>query len=145
MLKSFFFILFSKSCTFWSRLPRYEKESVWWALKDCNNAFLIFDDLGRKSGKILETYDFGSKFQKLNIFFKSQKSMSRYKKSKIVIMRWKPMPWRYFQYVIMISFKNCVEKIFSQAFFLNLWKVKEFIKRFWTPKYDFFQKIKLDV
>ena len=38
----------------WKR-ARYVKVSAWWALKDCNNVFFIFDDLERKSGKILET------------------------------------------------------------------------------------------
>ena len=33
----------------------YVKVSARWALKGCNNGFLISDDFGRKSGKILET------------------------------------------------------------------------------------------
>ena len=79
------------------------------------------------------------------IFFSKVKNRClNLKKSKIVIMRWKPMPWRYLQNIIIMSFKNCVENFFYKLFLL-VWKVKEFIKGIWTQKYDFFQKITIDV
>ena len=40
------------------RRPGYVKASPWSTLRGSNNGFLIFDDLGRKIGIILESYDF---------------------------------------------------------------------------------------
>ena len=115
-------------CLDWIRKwPRYVKVSVWWALKGYNNGFLIFDDLGRKSGKMrLRIFDLKAK--SWTFFSKVKNRCLNIRKWKIVIMRWKPMPWRYFQHIIIMSFENCVKKILFMSFFLLVWKMKEFIK-----------------
>ena len=102
--------------------PRYVKLSVWWALKGCNNGFLIFDDLGRKSGKILETYDFLSKTQKVNIFFKSQKSMSRYEKMKNRYYEMKAYPLKIFETYYHDKFQKLCPKNFFISIFLHFVK-----------------------
>ena len=55
------------------------------------------------------------------------------------------MTRRYFQHIMMISFKNDVKKYFSKAIFLQVRKVKEFMKGIESKKYNFFQKIKIDI
>jgi len=56
---------------------------------------------------------FDLKAESWTFFSKVKNQCLDMKKWKIVIMRWKPMHWRYFQHIIMISFKNCVQKFFS--------------------------------
>ena len=100
-------------CSGSNRKKKLVKVPIWRALKGCNNGFLIFDDLGRKSGIILENYDFCFKSRKSNFFFKSQKSCLDAKESKTIIMRWKPMLRRYFQNIIILSITTYVKKYFS--------------------------------
>ena len=59
MIKYFFFKLFFQWSVLFDldeilRCPGYVKVSAWVALKGCNNVFLIFELLGRKSGKTIE-------------------------------------------------------------------------------------------
>ena len=64
------------------RWPGYVKASSWSNLKVSNNGFLIFDDLGRKSGKMWESWQFCFLSWKWSFFFKNRKSMCRCEKIK---------------------------------------------------------------
>ena len=90
------------------------------------------------------------KYWRLRMFYLKAKSWTFFskfknrclniKKMKIVIMRWKPMTWWYFQHLIIMSFKNCVEK-----FFYLCEKWRSLLTEFEPKTMNFFQKIKIDV
>ena len=81
--------------------------------------------------------------QKRRTFFSKVKNRCLdMKKWKTVIMRWKPMLWRYFQCIIMISFKNYVKNFFPKHFFTFCEKSRNLLRDF-EPKYMiFFKKLK---
>ena len=64
------------------------------------------------------------------------------KKWKTVIMRWKPRHWRYFQHIIIISEKNCVEKVFSWAFFYLYEKWRNLLMESEPKNMIFFKRLK---
>ena len=56
-------------------------------------------------------------------------------------MRLKPMPWRYFQHIIIICFKNCVKTFFSLAFFYLCEKWRDLLREFEPKNMIFFKKL----
>ena len=79
----------------------------------------------------------------MNIFSKVKNRCLDMKKWKIVIMRWKPMLWKYFQHSIIMGFKNCVENGFFISFFFYLCEKWRILWRGYAPKnVIFFKKLK---
>ena len=78
----------------------------------------------------------------MKLFSKVENRCLSVKKWKTVIMRWKPMPWKHFQHIIIISFKNDVEKYFSQAFFYMCAKWRNLLRKFRAKNTIFFKKLK---
>ena len=123
----------------WIR-PGYVKSSPWSALKGCNNGFVICDDLGRKSGKIWESWRFWFLSWKLNFFSNIENQCLGVKKSKTVIMSWKPMPWTYFQTIGMIRKNKKMKKHFL-LFFISDFFYAIFIKKWCLTLENFFSAI----
>ena len=105
---------------------------------------MVFQYLTIWEGKVEKYWKhktFDLKAKSWRFFSKVKNRCLDIQKWKIVIMRWKPMPWRYFQYVIMISFKNCVENFLTSTFVDIYEKSRNLLRDFEPQNMIFFKKL----